>query len=515
MRGAEGKTALFEARGLRKAFPGVVANDDVSFSVGRGEIHALLGENGAGKSTLVKMIYGVQRPDEGEMLLEGRPFAPRRPGEARAAGIGMVFQHFSLFEALTVAENVSLGMNDAPPARALERRIREVSAAYGLPLEPGRHVGQLSVGERQRIEIVRALLQSPKLLIMDEPTSVLTPQEAETMFGTLRKLAAEGVSILYISHKLEEIRALCDGATILRGGKVTGRCDPRAETARGLAEMMIGRALAAPAVADWKPGAPKLSVEKLSVPGAPPFGVALKDLSFTLRAGDILGVAGVAGNGQDELVAVMSGETRAPSGAIRIGAQPIGHLGPDQRRARGLLVAPEERLGHAAAPDMSLVENAILTGRRRAGLAKQGFLRFGAARRFAEGVVSRYGVKTAGLDHAARSLSGGNLQKYVVGREIEQKPEVFVVAQPTWGVDAGAAEVIRGAIRDLAKNGAAVMVISQDLDELMELSTLLSVIAGGRLSFPIPTREVTVEQIGLLMGGGSAAEPVEIGLLHA
>lgn len=506
---------LFEALGLRKAFPGVVANDDVSFAVGRGEIHALLGENGAGKSTLVKMIYGVLRPDAGEMRLAGRPFAPRRPGEARAAGVGMVFQHFSLFEALTVAENVALGMNDAPPARTLDRRIREVSAAYGLPLEPGRPVGKLSVGERQRIEIVRALLQAPKLLIMDEPTSVLTPQEAETLFSTLRKLAAEGVSILYISHKLEEIRSLCSAATILRGGRVTGRCDPRAETARGLAEMMIGRALAVPAAADWKPGAAKLSVEKLSVPGAPPFGVSLKDLTFTLRAGDILGVAGVAGNGQDELIAALSGETRVRPESIRLGGVPVGHLGPDGRRAAGLLVAPEERLGHAAAPDLSLTENAVLTGRRRAGLAAGGFVRHAAARRFAEGVVARFGVKTAGVGHAARSLSGGNLQKFVVGREIAQKPEVFVVAQPTWGVDAGAAETIREAIRDLARGGAAVMVVSQDLDELMELSTLLSVIAGGRISFPIPPRDVTPEQIGLLMGGGAAPLSTEIGLIHA
>ena len=487
-----------------KAFPGVLAVDNASFEIGRGEIHALLGENGAGKSTLVKMIYGVLRPDQGRMTMRGAPYAPGKPGEARAAGVGMVFQHFSLFEALTVGENVALGMNDAPSAKRLNARIREVSEAYGLPLDPARLVGELSVGERQRIEIVRSLLQEPKLLIMDEPTSVLTPLEVETLFGTLRKLSEEGVSILYISHKLDEIRTLCDAATILRGGRISGRCDPRAETARSLAEMMIGRALADPKPADWAPGAQRLSVEKLSIRSAEQFGVDLKDISFDLRAGDILGVAGVAGNGQDELLDALSGETPSPPRAIRIGDRLIGRLGPEGRRAAGLLAAPEERLGHAAAPEMSLTENAVLTARARMGLAKSGIIKFGAAANFARAVVEKFGVKTAGVDHAAKSLSGGNLQKYVVGREIVQKPDVFVVSQPTWGVDAGAAETIRDAIRDLARGGAAVLVISQDLDELMEISTLLSVIAEGRLSFPVPTGDLSVEQIGVLMGGGQA-----------
>ncbi len=496
---------MFEAQGLVKDFPGVRAVDDVSFAVRPGEIHALLGENGAGKSTLVKMIYGVLRPDQGQMRMRGAAYAPGKPGEARAAGVGMVFQHFSLFEALTVAENVALGMNDAPPTRTLNARIREVSTAYGLPLDPTRTVGDLSVGERQRIEIVRSLLQNPKLLIMDEPTSVLTPQEVDILFQTIRKLSDEGVSVLYISHKLDEIRALCHGATILRGGKVSGICDPRAETARSMAEMMIGRSLAAPQVANWGPGAKRLSVEKLTVINPEPFGVDLRDIHFDLRAGDILGVGGVAGNGQDELLDVLSGEVRAPAEAIQLSGKGIGALGPDQRRALGLCASPEERLGHAAAPDMSLTENAVLTGRVRARLSGGGFIRREAAENFARAVVDRFGVKTAGVDHAAKSLSGGNLQKFVVGREILQKPDVFIVSQPTWGVDAGAAEVIHEALRDLARGGAAVMVISQDLDELMELSTLFAVISEGRLSFPIPTRDITIEQIGVMMGGGSAA----------
>lgn len=499
-------TVLFEARGLTKSFPGVKANDDVTFKVSEGEIYALLGENGAGKSTLVKTIYGVLRPDAGEMRMRGAPYAPENPGAARAAGVGMVFQHFSLFEAMSVAENVALGMNDAPRAQKLNARIREVSAAYGLPLDPARLVGELSIGERQRIEIVRSLLQNPRLMIMDEPTSVLTPQEVDRLFATLRKLADEGVAILYISHKLDEIRALCHGATILRGGRVTGECDPRAETARSLAEMMIGRSLATPRPVDWKPGKARLTVEKLSVKGAKPFGVDLTELSFTLRAGDILGVGGVAGNGQDELIGALSGETRVRPAVIRLGDAPIGHLGPSGRRTAGLCVAPEERLGHAAAPDMSLTENGVLTARSRARLTgRAGFVRYGAATGFAREVVKTYDVRTAGVEHAAKSLSGGNLQKFVVGREIAQRPDVFIVSQPTWGVDAGAAEVIHDALRALAKGGAAVMVISQDLDELMEVSTLLSVIAEGRLSFPVPVADITVEQIGVMMGGGGIA----------
>ncbi len=500
---------LFQAKGLLKQFPGVLAVDDVSFSISQGEIHALLGENGAGKSTLVKMIYGVLRPDLGEMSMNGGPFAPTRPSEARASGVGMVFQHFSLFEALTVGENVALGMNKAPKANDLNARIREVSKAYGLPLDPTRLVGDLSVGERQRIEIVRSLLQNPKLLIMDEPTSVLTPQEVETLFSTLRKLADEGVAILYISHKLDEIRALCQAATILRHGKLISTCNPRQETAKTLAEMMIGRELAAPMPVDWTHGASRMKMERLSVPSDEQFGVDLHDLNIDLRAGDILGVGGVAGNGQDELLDVLSGETAVHPDGIQLNGQPIGDLGPNQRRALGVCASPEERLGHAAAPDLSLVDNAVLTARIRARLTKSGFIKRRAAADFARAVVERFGVKTPSVEAVAKSLSGGNLQKFVVGREIVQKPDVFIVSQPTWGVDAGAAEIIRGAIRDMAKAGAAVLVISQDLDELMEISTLFSVIADGRVSFPVPVGDMTIEQIGVLMGGQSGADVQE------
>ena len=349
--------------GISKSYPGVKANDDVSFAIGGGEIHALLGENGAGKSTLVKMIYGLVRPDAGRMTLRGTPYAPAEPRAARAAGVAMVFQHFSLFDALNVAENVALGMDNPPMMRDLAARIREVSEGYGLPLAPDRLVGDLSAGERQRVEIVRCLLQDPKLLIMDEPTSVLTPQEVNILFGTLRKLAAEGTSILYISHKLEEIRALCDHATILRHGKVVGTCEPRATSARAMAEMMVGSSLKTPSRVPGEKGPVALEVTGLSVASPNPFGTSLKDIRLSVRQGEVLGIGGVAGNGQDELLLALSGEVRSPAGAVRIAGQPMGDRGPNARRKAGLVTAPEERLGHAAAPDMTLAENALLSGR--------------------------------------------------------------------------------------------------------------------------------------------------------
>ncbi|KQT47467.1 ABC transporter [Aureimonas sp. Leaf454] len=492
---------------ITKRFPGVVANSDVSFAVGAGKIHALLGENGAGKSTLVKIIYGVQRADEGTLLWDGKPVVIDSPREARRLGIGMVFQHFSLFEAMTVLENIALGMDHPPPRRELEARIRAVLAQYDLALDPHRDVHTLSVGERQRIEIVRALLTHPKLLIMDEPTSVLTPQEVEKLFETLRKLAAGGCSILYISHKLGEIKALCESATILRFGKVVATCDPRAETTRSMAEMMIGGALKDLSSKEaCVYGGERFSVSGLSAPGAEPFGTALKDISFTVRGGEILGIAGVAGNGQNELVAALAGETPS-TGRIAIDGASISALGVTQRRKRGLASVPEERNGHAAVPGMSLMENAILSARTRRGLSAGGFLKPGAATAYASGVIAAFGVRTTGPKALASSLSGGNLQKFIMGREIGQDPTVLVVSQPTWGVDAGAAGFIRQAMIDLVAKGAAIVVISQDLDELLELSDRIAVINEGRLSRVMDVKGVSIEEIGLLMGGVHGADP--------
>ncbi len=503
------QSALLTLEGLRKAYPGVVANDDVSFTILPGEVHALLGENGAGKSTLVKMIYGLVKPDRGHMTMRGQPFAPANPAAARAEGVAMVFQHFSLFDALNVAENIALGMDHPPAQRELAARITEVSQAYGLPLDPARRVGDLSAGERQRVEIIRCLLQDPKLLIMDEPTSVLTPQEVEILFHTLRKLTSEGTAILYISHKLEEIRTLCEHATILRLGRVVDTCDPREKSARELAEMMVGEELMSPSRVPHTPGEMVLEVSALSLAPSSEFGTALHDISFSLRAGEVLGIGGVAGNGQDELLSALCGEVLAAPGTIMLKGMDVARLGPNGRRALGLLGAPEERLGHAAAPDMSLTENALLTGATRQRLTRNGFIDWARTRSFAERVIEAFDVRTPGPENAARSLSGGNLQKFVVGREVLQAPEVLVVNQPTWGVDASAAAAIRQALLDLAAKGAAVIVISQDLDELMEISDRFTALNEGRLASPRPARELSIEEVGLMMGGAHDMQDVE------
>jgi general nucleoside transport system ATP-binding protein len=496
-------TPRLELSGITKRFPGVLANDHVGFAVRPGEIHALLGENGAGKSTLVKMIYGIMQPDAGEIRWNGERITVANPKAARRLGIGMVFQHFSLFEALTVLENIALGLDASIPARDLEARVVAVMAQYGLKLEPHRIVSTLSVGERQRIEIVRALLLNPKLLIMDEPTSVLTPQEVEQLFVVLRQLAAEGCSILYISHKLHEIKALCDTATILRGGKLVDTCDPAVETSRSMAEKMIGGNLkdiqrgAARAI-----GEEKLMVTGLSVPKDGPFGTALKGITFAVRAGEIMGIAGVAGNGQNALMMALSGEIPVQDpAAIKVGRDEIGRLSAKARRFFGMASVPEERNGHAAVPDFTLTDNAILTGRDRLGMVRGGMINAGVARTYAGEVIETFAVKATGPGAFAESLSGGNLQKFIMGREILQKPDVLVVSQPTWGVDAGAAAAIHQALVDLAAQGSAIVVISQDLDELLALCDTLAVINEGRLSPKMQVAEARIEEIGLLMGG--------------
>ena len=503
-----------ELIGVGKSFPGVRANDNVHLKVKPGEIHALLGENGAGKSTLVKMIYGVLAPDEGQIQFDGAPQRISNPRAARRLGIGMVFQHFSLFEALTVLENIALGLDARLSQRELLAEFHRVLDAYQLKLDPRRIVSTLSVGERQRIEIVRALLLNPRLLIMDEPTSVLTPQEVEQLFEVLRRLAASGCSILYISHKLHEIVALCDTATILRAGKVVGTADPRRETSRSMAEMMIGgnlKEISKPAERAFGP--PKLETQGLSLPKPTEFGVALKDVTLCVRAGEIFGVAGVAGNGQNELLAAMSGEMLAPgSEAVILGGEAVGRLGVTERRNLGLCAVPEERHGHAAVSEFSLTDNASLTGRDRMALVSFGLIDADKATNYAAEVILAFTVKATGPGALAGSLSGGNLQKFIMGREILQRPEALVVCQPTWGVDAGAAAAIHQAIVDLAARGSAVLVISQDLDELLTLCDTIAVINLGQLSKPMKVGEASIEEIGLLMGGvhGDPAATVEI-----
>lgn len=496
-------TARLELRGITKRYPSVVANDAIDLKVEAGEIHALLGENGAGKSTLMKIVYGVAKPDAGVLLWEGKPMTIANPAEARRIGIGMVFQHFSLFETLTVAENIALSLDERIAPGALAARVREVSQRYGLAIEPERLVHSMSVGERQRVEIVRCLLQEPRLLIMDEPTSVLTPQAVLTLFDTLRRLAAEGCSILYISHKLDEIRALCDRATVLRGGKVSGEANPKIESSDSLARMMIGGELAECRLAPKAPGGVRFAVEHLSLTTIDPFGTQLKDISFEVRSGEILGIAGVSGNGQKELLAALSGEQIThPGRHILLQDEDAGQLHPGQRRRRGLTFVPEERLGRGAVPPMSLAYNALLTGAsHQAGMTGHGIVRGPALRAFADKVIERFKVKCGGTTAVAESLSGGNLQKYIVGRETLLGPKVMIVAQPTWGVDVGAAQLIRQALIDLRDQGVALLVISEELEELFMICDRIAVIANGHLSPARRASETSIEEIGRWMSG--------------
>ena len=499
--------ATLEAIGITKDFVALRANDHIDFSIKPGEIHALLGENGAGKSTLVKILYGALQPTEGEIRWKGKAVTIANPAAARHLGIGMVFQHFSLFDALTVAENIALALADAPDLADLKKRITTVSAEYGLPLNPDSVIADLSVGERQRVEIVRCLLQEPELIIMDEPTSVLTPQEADDLFVTLRRLASEGVSILYISHRLEEVRALCHHATILRHGKVVAECDPQKETAGRLASMMVGaelRHISAPPVV--RADAPvRLSVNNLTLPKPHPFAVGLDSISLEVRGGEIVSIAGVAGNGQDEFFDALSGERYSNrADAVVIDGEPCGRRSVNARRKLNAAFVPEERLGHGAVPRFTLSENVVLTRHGTGeGLVKSMIVNFGGARAIVDRVTDTFDVRKGTVDPEASALSGGNLQKFVVGREFDRKPGVLVVCQPTWGVDAGAATTIRQALIDLARAGSAVLVISQDLDEILEISDRVAVISKGRLSPARDAHGTTREEIGLLMGGSS------------
>jgi simple sugar transport system ATP-binding protein len=448
----------------------------------------------------MKIIYGSVKPDAGSVMFNGAPVHIRNPQEARAMGISMVFQHFSLFDTITVAENVWLGLSRRLTLDEVTHSITAKAREYGLDIDPARPVHTLSVGEMQRVEIIRALLTNPQLLILDEPTSVLTPQAVEKLFVVLRKLSSEGCSILYISHKLHEIRALCTACTVLRAGRVTGTCDPREESNASLSRLMIGAEPPQLQHREAVLGDTVLRVQDLTLQRESPFGVDLEGLSLEVRAGEVVGIAGVSGNGQRELLYALSGEdTRADPAMVQVGGQAVGHLGPGSRRALGLHFVPEERLGRGAVPALGLAHNLMLT--RREAVGRGGWIRMGALRQQARDIIERFNVRAGGPDAPARSLSGGNLQKFIVGREIDAQPRLLVVSQPTWGVDVGAAAQIRAEILALRDAGCAVLVVSEELDELFELSDRLHVIAKGRLSPSLARAQASVERIGEWMSG--------------
>ncbi|PHR86312.1 MAG: ABC transporter [Blastopirellula sp.] len=504
-------TPRLELRGICKLYPGVIANDDISLSVLPGEIHAVLGENGAGKSTLMKIIYGACPADKGEIFCDGEAVSEHGPAVSRQLGIEMVYQHFALFESITVVENIALSMPGRLELKKLAEKILKVSRRYGLPIDPDRLVMSLSVGERQRVEIVRCLLRNPKLLILDEPTSVLTPQAVKTLFETLRQLADEGCSILYISHKLDEVRDLCHSATILRGGRVSGEADPRKSTSAELARMMVGSDLPEMSVTPAKrTEEPMLALIDLNLVSENIMGTSLKSISLDAFGGEIVGIAGVSGNGQSELAAVVSGERIADrADEITLNGRAIGALDAGARRDLGLGFVPEERLGRGAVPSYDLSENALLTAHRK-GMVKHGIAKRAKAKEFAQNVIAKFKVKANGPEAQALSLSGGNLQKFIMGREIELNPKVLLVSQPTWGVDVGAAAYIRQTLIDLSRSGGSVVIISEELEELFEICDRIYVIADGKLSHSLDRKQTSVEEVGLLMTGGNDAKETNI-----
>ena len=502
MASANTSAVRLELSGITKIYPSVVANEDVALKVREGEIHAVLGENGAGKSTLMKIIYGVTKPDAGEIIWQGNRVQVENPAYARKLGIGMVFQHFSLFETLNVVENVALALPDNPDLGELTKQIEEVSSHYGLPVDPRRLVHALSVGERQRVEIIRCLLQNPRLLIMDEPTSVLTPQAVRKLFDTLRLLAAEGCSILYISHKLDEIQELCHVATVLRNGRVSGDCIPAEETPKSMARLMIGREL--PVCEHQAPeetGEVRLRLNGLTQPADDPFGTGLENIDLEISSGEIFGIAGVSGNGQQELLFALSGEKPLDDhNAVEICGIASGKHTPHTRRVSGMGFVPEDRLGRGAVAKMSLAENALLTAYGK-GMLRRGMIQFSRVEDFADRCITKFDVKCGGNRALAKSLSGGNLQKFIMGREILQAPDLLVVSQPTWGVDVGAAAFIRQQLIDLRNEGAAILIISEELEELFEVSDRIAVIAGGKLSPAKRLADTNIDEIGMWMSG--------------
>jgi general nucleoside transport system ATP-binding protein len=494
-------------RGITKRFPGVVANDGVDFEAAEGEVHALLGENGAGKTTLTKILTGLYRPDEGEIELYGRSVQFDSPRDALDAGVSMVHQHFRLVEAFTVAENVVLGDHRGEARRfrlrprAIERRVAELGEEYGLAVDPRAKIWQLSLGEQQRVEILKALYRESRVLILDEPTAVLTPQEAESLFETVRAMASEGRTIIFISHKLHEVKAVADRVTVLRAGRSIETVLAADSTPQSLTALMVGRELGGATAAESKPrDEVVLEVDDLWAEGDRG-EEAVKGVSLRVRAGEMLAIAGVAGNGQRELAETITGMRPALRGGLRLGGAKL--TGGDPRKAirAGIAHVPEDRLGTGVAPSLTVASNVVLKSYRGRAHSRGPFLRRGSIRRKADELIRIYDVRGSATT-VARQLSGGNLQKVVLGREFSGDPKVLVAASPTRGLDVAAIETVHGHLRDAAGAGMAILLISEDLDEILALADRIVVMYEGAIVGEVDPKAATVNEIGLLMAGG-------------
>ena len=497
-----------EMRGITKRFPGVLANNHVDFELLSGEVHALLGENGAGKSTLMKILYGLYQPDEGEIRLNDEPVQIHSPADAIRLGIGMIHQHFMLVPTLTVTENVALGLKSSRGVRTdldkVEARINELANLYGLQVDPKALVWQLSVGQQQRVEILKALYRGAALLILDEPTAVLTPQEVDEFFVTLEQMKKDGHALIFISHKLHEVLQLCNRVTVLRDGHVIGTMSTTGATKKQLAEMMVGRPVGMqPEKATVELGETRLSlrnVESMSDREVP----ALRGVSLDLRGGEIVGVAGVSGNGQRELAEVITGLRPLTGGEISVGNQSVVGRSPRAIMEMGVSYIPEERMRDGMIKEFTVSENLILREFDQPPFARQGFLDRSAIRRNSTELVKDFSVKTPTLETPVKNLSGGNIQKLVLARELSRKPRVIIAAQPTRGLDIGAMEYVHARLLEQRELGTATLLISEDLDEILALSDRILVIFHGQIMGDVPRAEATAEKLGLMMAGEAA-----------